>query len=112
MFWRAGTFQRTHWSASRICLTLSARRLSACVVNRKHRNVCNTCSRKESRFATNEVFGKRRVTDMREAVIVSVARTPVGKAKRGLFAHTRVEDLGKVAIQAALSRAPGLDPAE
>ncbi|GLV12511.1 acetyl-CoA acetyltransferase [Alicyclobacillus hesperidum] len=49
---------------------------------------------------------------MREAVIVSVARTPVGKAKRGLFAHTRVEDLGKVAIQAALSRAPGLDPAE
>ena len=49
---------------------------------------------------------------MREAVIVSVARTPVGKAKRGVFRHTRVEDLGRAAVRAAVERAKGLDPAE
>lgn len=49
---------------------------------------------------------------MREAVIVSVARTPVGKAKRGVFRHTRVEDLGRAAVRAAFERAEGLDPAE
>lgn len=49
---------------------------------------------------------------MREAVIVSVARTPVGKAKRGVFRHTRVEDLGRAAVRAAVERAEGLDPAE
>ncbi|MDI9259201.1 acetyl-CoA C-acyltransferase [Alicyclobacillus sendaiensis] len=49
---------------------------------------------------------------MREAVIVSVARTPVGKAKRGVFRHTRIEDLGRAAVRAAVERAEGLDPAE
>uniref|UniRef100_UPI0026F4689D acetyl-CoA C-acyltransferase n=1 Tax=Alicyclobacillus sendaiensis TaxID=192387 RepID=UPI0026F4689D len=47
---------------------------------------------------------------MREAVIVSVARTPVGKAKRGVFRHTRVDDLGRHAVKAAVERAEGLDP--
>ncbi|ANA80427.1 acetyl-CoA C-acyltransferase [Paenibacillus glucanolyticus] len=45
---------------------------------------------------------------MREAVIVSLARTPVGKAKKGSFAQTRVEDLGKAVLEAVIERAPGL----
>ncbi|CAG7628986.1 3-ketoacyl-CoA thiolase [Paenibacillus solanacearum] len=44
----------------------------------------------------------------REAVIVSVARTAVGKAKKGSLAGTRAEDLGKAVLQAAMDRAPGL----
>ncbi|TYP70185.1 acetyl-CoA C-acyltransferase [Paenibacillus methanolicus] len=45
---------------------------------------------------------------MREAVIVSVARTPVGRAKKGSFVHTRAEDLGKAALEAVIDRAPGV----
>jgi len=45
---------------------------------------------------------------MREAVIVSLARTPVGKAKKGSLAQTRVEDLGKAVLEAVIARAPGL----
>ncbi|MBM3128837.1 MAG: acetyl-CoA C-acyltransferase [Chloroflexi bacterium] len=47
---------------------------------------------------------------MREAVIVSGARTAVGRAPRGKLRTVRPEDLAAVAIQAALTRAPGLDP--
>ncbi|WP_088831523.1 acetyl-CoA C-acyltransferase [Paenibacillus tyrfis] len=45
---------------------------------------------------------------MREAVIVSVARTAVGKAKKGRLAQTRAEDMGKTVLEAAVERAPGL----
>lgn len=45
---------------------------------------------------------------MREAVIVSLARTAVGKAKKGSLADTRVEDLGKAVLEAVIARAPGL----
>lgn len=45
---------------------------------------------------------------MREAVIVSLARTAIGKAKKGSLAQTRVEDLGKVVLEAVIDRAPGL----
>ncbi len=45
---------------------------------------------------------------MREAVIVSIARTAVGKAKKGSLAQTRAEDLARTALQAAVDRAPGL----
>ncbi|MBD7968437.1 acetyl-CoA C-acyltransferase [Paenibacillus gallinarum] len=45
---------------------------------------------------------------MREAVIVSLARTAIGKAKKGSFAQTRVEDLGKAVLEAVIDRAPGL----
>ncbi|MCP1310999.1 acetyl-CoA C-acyltransferase [Paenibacillus tyrfis] len=45
---------------------------------------------------------------MREAVIVSVARTAVGKAKKGRLAQTRAEDMGKAVLEAAMERAPGL----
>jgi acetyl-CoA acyltransferase len=46
---------------------------------------------------------------LREAVIVSVARTAVGKARKGSLAQTRVEDLGKAVLEAVIERAPGLD---
>jgi acetyl-CoA acyltransferase len=49
---------------------------------------------------------------MKEAVIVSAVRTPVGKAPRGMFRTTQPEHLAVTAIRAALDRAPGLDPAE
>lgn len=42
---------------------------------------------------------------MREAVIVSVARTPIGKAYRGAFNHTQGQALAAHAIGAALTRA-------
>jgi acetyl-CoA C-acetyltransferase len=47
---------------------------------------------------------------MREAVIVSVARTPIGKAYRGAFNDTQGQALGGHAIAAAVQRA-GIDPA-
>ncbi len=48
---------------------------------------------------------------MREAVIVSTARTPIGKAYRGAFNNMGGAELGAHAIKAAVERA-GLDPAE
>jgi acetyl-CoA C-acetyltransferase len=48
---------------------------------------------------------------MREAVIVATARTPIGKAYRGLFNNTDAPTLGGIAIRAAVERA-GIDPAE
>lgn len=48
---------------------------------------------------------------MREAVIVSTARTPIGKAYRGAFNDTQAQALGGHAIANAVSRA-GIDPAE
>ena len=48
---------------------------------------------------------------MREAVIVSTARTPIGKAYRGALNNTSGATLGGHAIRAAVERA-GIDPAE
>jgi acetyl-CoA C-acetyltransferase len=48
---------------------------------------------------------------MREAVIVSTARTPIGKAYRGAFNNTEAPTLGGHAVQHAVERA-GIDPAE
>ena len=48
---------------------------------------------------------------MREAVIVSTARTPIGKAYCGSFNHTQAQTLGGHAIAAAVARS-GIDPAE
>jgi acetyl-CoA acyltransferase len=45
---------------------------------------------------------------MREAVIVSSVRTPVGKAPKGTLRSTRPDDLGAFAIQGALDRVPDL----
>ena len=47
---------------------------------------------------------------MREAVVVSAVRTPVGKAPRGTLKTTRPDDLGAIAIKGALARVPTLDP--
>ena len=47
---------------------------------------------------------------MREVVIVSSVRTPVGKAYKGTLRATRPDDLGAVAIKGALERVPQLDP--
>lgn len=48
---------------------------------------------------------------MREAVIVSTARTPIGRAYRGAFNNTEAPTLGGHAIKYAVQRA-GLDPNE
>ncbi len=48
---------------------------------------------------------------MREAVIVSTARTPIGKAYRGAFNNTTAPELAGHAIAHAVARA-GVDPAE
>ncbi|GAA0464527.1 acetyl-CoA C-acetyltransferase [Alkalibacillus silvisoli] len=42
---------------------------------------------------------------MKEAVIVSGARTPVGKANKGTLAHTRPDDLAALTIKETLKRA-------
>jgi acetyl-CoA C-acetyltransferase len=47
---------------------------------------------------------------VREAVIISTARTPIGKAYRGAFNNTQAQALGAHAIAHAVSRT-GLDPA-
>jgi acetyl-CoA acyltransferase len=49
---------------------------------------------------------------MREAVIVSAARTAIGKAPAGSLRNTRPDDMAAVVIDAALGRAPGFDRAE
>jgi acetyl-CoA acyltransferase len=49
---------------------------------------------------------------MREAVIVSIARTAIGKAPRGVLRSTRPDDMAAAVIQEALRRAPSLDPSE
>ena len=49
---------------------------------------------------------------MREVVIVSAVRTPVGKAYKGTLRATRPDDLAAVAIKGALERVPQFDPKE
>jgi acetyl-CoA acyltransferase len=44
-------------------------------------------------------------------VIVSAARTAVGKAPRGVLSTSRPDDLAALVIREAIRRAPGLDPA-
>jgi acetyl-CoA acyltransferase len=49
---------------------------------------------------------------MVEAVIVSGARTAVGKAPRGALRTVRPDELAALVVTEALARAPGLNPAE
>jgi acetyl-CoA acyltransferase len=49
---------------------------------------------------------------MREAVIVSIARTAVGKAPRGTLRNTRPDDMAAAVIQEILRRVPALNPNE
>lgn len=48
---------------------------------------------------------------MKEAVIVSVARTPIGKAYRGAFNNLEAPSLSSYAVKAAVARS-GVDPQE
>jgi acetyl-CoA acetyltransferase family protein len=48
---------------------------------------------------------------MPEAVIASAVRTPIGRAGKGVLKSVRGDDLGAVAVRAAVERAAGLDPA-
>jgi len=49
---------------------------------------------------------------MKDAVIASSVRTPVGKAGKGVLRSTRPDDLAAIAIRAAIERVPGLDAKE
>ena len=49
---------------------------------------------------------------MREAVIVSSVRTPVGRAFKGTLRATRPDELAALTIKSALDRVPQLDPGE
>jgi acetyl-CoA C-acetyltransferase len=47
---------------------------------------------------------------MPEAVIVSTARSPIGRANKGSLKEMRPDDLSAQIVQAALDKIPGLDP--
>src|SRR5271166_2920386 len=49
---------------------------------------------------------------MKEAVVVSIVRTAVGKAPRGVLRTTRPDDMAATVIREVLRRAPALDPSE
>jgi acetyl-CoA acyltransferase len=49
---------------------------------------------------------------MKEAVIVSAARTAIGKAPAGSLRHTRPDDMAALVIDAVLGRAPAFDRAD
>jgi acetyl-CoA acyltransferase len=50
--------------------------------------------------------------NMRDVVIASSVRTPVGRAFKGTLRATRPDELAAVAIKGALDRVPQLDPKE
>ena len=49
---------------------------------------------------------------MPEAVIVSTARSPIGRAVKGSLKDVRPDDLAAAVVAAALAKVPGLDPAD
>jgi acetyl-CoA acyltransferase len=49
---------------------------------------------------------------MKEVVIASAVRTPVGRAFKGTLRATRPDELAAIAIKGALGRVPQLDPKE
>jgi len=49
---------------------------------------------------------------MAEAVIVSTARSPIGRAGKGSLKDMRPDDLAVQMVKAALAKVPGLDPAD
>src|SRR3954468_17695577 len=49
---------------------------------------------------------------MTEAVIVSTARSPIGRAGKGSLVDMRPDDLAAQMVRAALDKVPGLDPRE
>ncbi|MDV6212748.1 acetyl-CoA C-acetyltransferase [Rhodococcus erythropolis] len=49
---------------------------------------------------------------MPEAVIVSIARSPIGRAMKGSLVGMRPDDLAAQMVQAALDKIPGLNPTD
>src|ERR671922_2952583 len=49
---------------------------------------------------------------MPEAVIVSAARSPIGRAGKGSLKDVRPDDLAAQMVRAALAKVPQLDPAQ
>src|SRR5205823_14799628 len=49
---------------------------------------------------------------MREVIIASSVRTPVGRAFKGTLRATRPDELAAIAIKGALERVPQVDPKE
>jgi acetyl-CoA C-acetyltransferase len=49
---------------------------------------------------------------MPEAVIVSTARSPIGRAAKGSMVELRPDDLTTQIVRAALDKVPALDPTE
>src|SRR5512135_700329 len=49
---------------------------------------------------------------MKDVIIASSVRTPVGRAFKGTLKSTRPDELAAVAIKGALERVPQLDPKE
>src|SRR3954454_10323191 len=49
---------------------------------------------------------------MPEAVIVSAARTPIGRANKGSLKDFRPDDLAAFIVRTAVEKVPGLDPAD
>ncbi|HEY8882779.1 MAG TPA: acetyl-CoA C-acyltransferase, partial [Dermatophilaceae bacterium] len=47
---------------------------------------------------------------MSEAVIVSTARSPIGRAFKGSLKDIRPDDLAAAVVTAVLAKIPGLDP--
>jgi len=47
---------------------------------------------------------------MRETVVTTAVRTPVGRAHKGALKDTRPDDLAALVIREAVARTPGLDP--
>lgn len=52
------------------------------------------------------------MAQLRDAVIVSAVRTPMGRALKGNYINIRIDDLGAVAVREAVARVKGLDPKE
>jgi acetyl-CoA acyltransferase len=49
---------------------------------------------------------------VQDAFIVAATRSPVGKAPRGMFRNVRPDDMLAHVLKSALTKCPGLDPAE
>ena len=72
------------------------------------RRLCQAARAKASRTSRYNKDG----VSMREVVVVSSVRTPVGRAFKGTLRATRPDELAAVALKGALDRVPQLDPKE
>src|ERR1700712_1551447 len=86
-----------------VAMTLGWRRAANCVRGEQQRLLAPNL------WVMVGTSNTRRI--MREAVIVSTARTPIGKAYRGALNNLEAPSLGGHAIRAAVSRSK-IDPAE